>query len=112
MYLVMVFRFPELSVTVTERTPHGDERSVAGEFLYAVVAGLGDEDVSHRADTDTVGMIELTGPAAGGSPLREKNPVAGELLNAVVPGVDDVDVAVVIYLDPVRSGELAIAGSA
>ncbi len=103
---------PELSVTVTERTPHCDERSVTREFLHAVVGGLGDVKVPHRADADSVWMLELTGGGAFGSPLHEKDAVAGELLNAVVSGVDHVDIAVSVDLDSMGSAKLAIAVSA
>ena len=64
------------------------------DTLDAVVAGVGDEDVSATIHGDTFGGVELPVPAARAAPLGQEVAGGVELLDAAIAvSFDDVDIA-------------------
>ena len=73
---------PKLPVSVSERAPCPQEKTLVGKLLNAVVAGLGHIDIALRTYADSVGMVELGLAGAEGTPRKEKDAFSRELLNA------------------------------
>ncbi len=78
-------------------SPAGNERTVAGEDLDAVVAGVGDIQVAVRAQGQRPGPAELPRLGARAAPALHELAVRVELADALVlPELGDVVVAVCI----------------
>src|SRR5206468_12834151 len=97
---------------------HALERSVRREDLHALVARIGDVDLTSSVDGNRARTPEpagIAGDAALGvaesAPLPQERALGIEALDAVVPGVGDVDVTAGSHGDAPRLVELPVAGA-
>src|SRR5262249_21769163 len=85
-----------------------ERRLRAGEFLDAVVAAVGDEDVAARIHRDAYRISELADPAAEATPRGDEDSDIVEYLDAVAAEVDDEDGCTRIHPDALNTHELAV----
>ena len=93
------------------RAELGDELAVGRELLDAVVAPVGDVDVTVRGLGDAPREVELAVAVAVASPLVEELAVPGELLYPMVAVVDQHQVVVLVEQQARDAVELTVGGS-